>query len=89
MASSQEILAGIIGMMVFTFVDLVLYVISNAILGPLMAIVNQQHITPLLGMAENTYTIYLIWGFLFMFEIGCVLAFVYIIGRRQVSQVYI
>ena len=89
MASSQELLAGVIGVMVFTFVDMLLYVLSNAILGPLVAIVNQQHITPLLGMAENTYTIYLIWGFLFMFEIGCILAFIYIVGRRQVSQVYL
>ena len=89
MASSQELLAGVIGVMVFTFVDMLMYVLSNAILGPLVAIVNKQHITPLLGMAENTYTIYLIWGFLFMFEIGCILAFIYIVGRRQVSQVYI
>ena len=89
MASSQELLAGVIGVMVFTFVDMLLYVLSNAILGPLVAIVNQQHITPLLGMAENTYTIYLIWGFLGLFEIGCILAFIYIVGRRQVSQVYL
>jgi hypothetical protein len=86
MASSAEMLAGVMALLVFTFVDIILYVVSNAILGPLVAIVNGYHVTPLLGMADNTYTIYLIWAFLLLFEVMAILAFVYIVGRRQISQ---
>ena len=89
MASSQELLAGGIGLLVFTFVDLLMYVVGNAILGPIVALVNKAHITPLLGMSENTYTLYLLWGFLIFFELMAIFAFMYIIGRRQVSQEYL
>jgi len=74
------------GLLTFTFVDLILYMVSNAIMGPLVAIVNGFHVTPLLGMADNTYTMYLIWAFLLIFEIMAIIAFVYIVGRRQISQ---
>jgi hypothetical protein len=87
MASSGEMLAGVMGLLVFTFVDLLMYFLGNSILGPIVAIVNQQKITPLLGMADNTYTLYLLWGFLLLFEVMAILAFVYIVGRRQVSGV--
>jgi hypothetical protein len=87
MASSAEMLAGAKAILVFTFVDIILYVVSNAIMGPLIQIVNQFKITPLLGMADNTYTIYLIWAFLLLFEIMAIIAFVYIVARRQVSGV--
>lgn len=87
MASSLEMLSGIMALLTFTFVDLILYLIGNAILAPLVQIVNQFHITPLLGMAENSYTMYVLWAFLLLFEIMAIIAFVYIIGRRQASGV--
>jgi len=87
MASSAEMLAGVMGILVFTFVDLLMYFIGNAVLGPVVAIVNKQNITPLLGMMDNTYTLYLLWAFLLLFEIMAIIAFVYIVGRRQVSGV--
>ena len=87
MASSAEMLAGSMALLAFTFVDAALYLVGNAILGPLIKIVNEAHITPLLGMADNTYTIYLVWAFLLLFEIGAIIAFAYIAGRRQVSGV--
>ena len=90
MASSGEILGGAVALIIFTFVDMLLYLVGNAILGPLMQIVNQLHITPLLGMAENTYVVYLLWAFLLLFEVIAIISFVYILGRRQVStQEYI
>ena len=90
MASSGEILAGATALIVFTFVDMILYLIGNSILGPLVQIVNTFHVTPLLGMAENTYTLYLLWAFLLLFEVMAIISFAYIIGRRQVStQEYI
>ena len=87
MASSAEMLAGAMALIVFTFIDLLMYVLGNAILGPLVNIVNQFNITPLLGMAENTYTLYLLWAFLLLFEVMAIVAFAYIVGRRQISGV--
>lgn len=85
MASSAEMMAGAMGLLVCTFIDALLYVVGNAILGPLTAIVNSYHITPLLGMAENSYVPYILWAALLLFEIGAILSFVYIVGRRQLS----
>jgi hypothetical protein len=86
MASSAEMLAGAMGLLVCTFVDLLLYLVGNAILAPLTKLVNEAHITPLLGMAENTYVPYVLWAFLLLFEFGAIASFVYIVGRRQLSQ---
>ena len=87
MASSAEVMAGAMALMVCTIVDLLLYLVGNAILGPLVNIVNQFHITPLLGMSDNTYFIYTLWAFLLLFEIMAIVSFIYIVGRRQVSGV--
>jgi hypothetical protein len=85
MASSAEMLAGAMGLLVCTFVDLLLYLVGNSILGPLTKLVNEHHITPLLGMAENSYVPYILWAFLLLFELGAIMAFVYIVGRKQIS----
>jgi hypothetical protein len=85
MASSAEMLAGAMGLLVFTFVDAILYVISNAIMAPFIKIFNEYKITPLLGFSDNSYIPYLLWAFLLLFEICAIFAFVYIVGRRQVS----
>ena len=85
MASSAEMLAASMGILVFTFVDMLLYLVGNAILGPLTNLVNQFQITPLLGMAENTYIVYAFWAFLLLFEIGAIVAFVVVVGRKNVS----
>lgn len=85
MASSAEMLAGAMGLLICTFVDLLLYLVGNSILGPLVKLVNEHHITPLLGMAENSYFIYTLWAFLLLMEIGAIFSFVYIVGRRQLS----
>ena len=80
-------LAGGMALLVFSLIDVLLYIISNAILPLLVKIVDQTHITPLLGMADNTYVIYLIFGMLGLFEIAAVIAVMYIVGRRQISGV--
>ena len=85
MASSAEMLAGSMGLLVFTIVDAIIYLIGNAIYGPLIQIFNQQKITPLLGFSDASYIPYLLWAFLLMFEVMAIIAFVYIVGRRQVS----
>lgn len=87
MASTAEILAGAMALLVCTFVDLLLYYVGSAILGPIIQIINQFKITPLLGMSDNTYVIYVLWAFLLLFEIAAIIAFVFIVGRRQVSGV--
>ena len=88
MASSAEMLAGGMGLLVFTFVDIILYVVGSAIYGPLIKLFNEAKITPLLGFADSSYIPYLFWAFLLLFEIMAIVAFVYIVGRRQVSGVY-
>jgi hypothetical protein len=87
MASSAEMLAGSMALLVCTFVDILLYFVGNAILGPIIQLVNKWHISPLLGMSDNTYTLYVFWAFLLIFEIAAIVAFVYIVGRRQISGV--
>lgn len=87
MATAAEMLAGSMALLVCTFVDILLYLVGNAILGPLIQIVNTYHITPLLGMADNTYTLYVLWAFLLLFEVMAIIAFAYIVGRSQVSGV--
>ena len=88
MASSAEMLAGGLGLLVFTFVDAILYVVGSAIYGPLIKLFNEAKITPLLGFSDSSYIPYLFWAFLLLFEIMAIVAFVYIVGRRQVSGVY-
>lgn len=85
MASSAEMLAGAIALIVWTFIEYVLYIMGSAILGPLINIVNQFKITPLLGMSDNTYIFYIFYGMLAIFEIMAIIAFGYIVMRRQVS----
>ena len=87
MATAAEMLAGSMALLVCTFVDILLYLVGNAILGPLIQIVNTYQITPLLGMADNTYTLYVLWAFLLLFEVMAIIAFAYIVGRSQVSGV--
>lgn len=87
MATAAEMLAGSMALLVCTFVDILLYLVGNAILGLLIQIVNTYQITPLLGMADNTYTLYVLWAFLLLFEVMAIIAFAYIVGRRQVSGV--
>lgn len=88
MASSAEMLAGAVGLLVFTFVDIIMYVIGAAIYGPLIKLFNEAKITPLLGFQDSSYVPYLLWAFLLLFEIMAIWAFVYIVGRRQVSGVF-
>lgn len=85
MASSAEMLSASMGILIFTFIDLLLYLVGNSILGPLTNLVNQFQITPLLGMAENTYIVYAFWAFLLLFEIGAIAAFVFVVGRKSVG----
>lgn len=87
MASTSEVLAGAMALLICTFVDLLLYYMGSAILGPIVQIINQYKITPLLGMSDNTYVIYVLWAFLLLFEIAAIIAFAFIVGRRQVSGV--
>ena len=58
---------------------------GSAIIGPLINIVNQFKITPLLGMSDNSYIFYIFYGMLLIFEIMAIIAFGYIVMRRQVS----
>lgn len=85
MASSAEMLAGAIALIVWTFIEYVLYIMGSAIIGPLINIVNQFKITPLLGMSDNSYIFYIYYGALLIFEIMAIIAFGYIVMRRQVS----
>lgn len=85
MASSAEMLAGAIALIVWTFIEYVLYIMGSAIIGPLINIVNQFKITPLLGMSDNSYIFYIFYGMLLIFEIMAIIAFGYIVMRRQVS----
>ncbi len=85
MASSAEMLAGAIALIVWSFIEYVLYIMGSAILGPMINIVNQFKITPLLGMSDNSYIFYVYYGCLLIFEIMAIIAFGYIVMRRQVS----
>lgn len=87
MASTAEVLVGAMALLVCTFVDIVLYYVGSAILGPIINILNQYKITPLLGLSDNTYVVYVLWAFLLLFEIAAIIAFIFILGRRQVSGV--
>ena len=85
MASSAEMLAGAIALIVWSFIEYNLYIMGSAILGPLINIVNTFKITPLLGMSDNSYIFYVYFGVLLIFEIMAIIAFGYIVMRRQVS----
>ena len=78
-------LAASMGILICTFIDLLLYFIGNSILAPLVALVNTYKITPLLGMEQNSYVPYVLFAFLLIFEVMVIGAYVYVVGRRQIS----
>lgn len=87
MASSIEMLTAVIALLIWSFVEYVLYVLGSAILGVIIPIIDTFKITPLLGMSDNTYIFYIYFGFLLVFEIAAIIATGYVVMRKQVSGV--
>jgi len=88
MATSAEITVG--GILLFTniFADTVLYYIGDVLLAPLLDILSSWNIHPALkeSLWELTYISYLPFAMMLIFAILSIVAFVVILGRRQVSQ---
>ena len=85
MASSYEILAGGIAFVTFTIVDAMFYFVGNALLRPLIDIIDRTPISPLLQFGDISWVVYVIWAFLLIFEIIAGLSFVAIVARRQTN----
>ncbi len=84
MASSAEMLAGSLGLLVFTFCDLLLYLAANSIMAPFAQIFGMFKIDKL-SISEVGFVWYLPWVFLLLFELGAIMSFIYVVGRRQIS----
>lgn len=87
MATSAEITAG--GILLFTniFVDTVLYYVGDVLLAPLLDILSSWNVPPALkeSLWELTYISYLPFAMMLLFAIMSIIAFVFILARRQVS----
>ena len=91
MATSMEKFVAITALAVNTFAILVMYFVSNSILGPLVDIVDGLSSTypQVFPMADTTYLIGSIWTILFLFEVMCVIGFVVVVARRSVVDDYV
>ena len=85
MAGTYEILAGGIAFVTFTIVDILFLFVGNALLKPLIEIIDRTPISPLLEFGEISWVVYAIWAFLLIFEIIAALSFVAIVARRQTN----
>lgn len=74
-----------------TFCILVMYLVSNSILGPIVNIVDRlSTVYPqVFPVADTTYIIGSIWTILFLFEIMCVIGFIIVVSRRTVVDDYV
>lgn len=87
MATSAEITVAGIALLVNTFAIIVCFFVGNAVLGPLLDFASKFPIHPSLqaSMWETTYIYPTFFGMLLLFEIIVIIAFVYMLGRRQVT----
>ena len=85
MASSYEILAGGIAFVTFTIVDVLFYFVGNALLKPIIDIIDRTPISPLLQFGDVAWVVYAVWAFLLIFEVMAAVAFVAIVARRQTN----
>ena len=91
MATTQEKFIATTALAVNTFAILVMYFISNSILGPLVDIVDRlsSDYPQVFPLSDTTYIIGSTWAILFLFEIMCVIGFVVIVARRTVMEDYV
>ena len=91
MATTAEKFIASSALIINTFAILVMYFVSNSILGPLIDIVDRLSSTypQTFPMADTTYIIGSIWTVLFLFEIMCVIGFIVIVARRTVVDTYV
>lgn len=91
MATTMEKFVATTALAINTFAILVMYFISNSILGPLIDIIDRlsSNYPQVFPMSDTTYLIGSIWTILFLFEIMCVIGFVVVIGRRTVVDDYV
>jgi cephalosporin hydroxylase len=91
MATTQEKFIATTALATNTFAILVMFFVSNSILGPLVDIVDRlsSAYPQVFPMADTTYIIGSIWVVLFLFEIMCVIGFVVVVARRTVVDDYV
>ena len=87
MATSTEITVAGILLLTNTFIIIVMYFVSNAILGPILDFASKFPIHPALqeSMWETSYIYPVVFGILLIFEVIILISFVYMVGRRQVN----
>jgi len=87
MATTGEIMIGGLALLVNTFAIAVCFFVGNAVLGPLLYIVSMFPIAEPLKASfwEITYVFPAFFAFLLIFEVIIIIAFVYILARRQVN----
>ena len=91
MATTQEKFIATTALAVNTFAILVMFFVSNSILGPMVDIVDRlSSVYPqTFPLSDTTYLIGSIWTVLFLFEIMCVIGFVVVVARRTVTDDYV
>jgi hypothetical protein len=87
MATTAEIMAAGLVLLVNTFAIIVFFFVGNAIMGPILNVVAQFPIHPALqsSMWETSYIYPSFFGLLLVFEVISIIGFVYVLGRRQVT----
>lgn len=87
MATTVEVMAAGLILLVNTFAIIVSFFVGNAILGPILKVVSVFPIHPTLqsSMQEISYIPGSFFGLLLVFEVLSIVGFVYVLGRRQVT----
>ena len=81
--STYVVLAGGIAFVAFTIVDILFYFVGNALLKPLIEIIDRTPISFLSEIGAMPWVIYAIWAFLLIFESIAILSFVAIVARSR------
>jgi hypothetical protein len=91
MATTMEKFLATTALAINTFAILVMYFVSNSILGPIVDIVDRisGNYPQVFPVSDTTYIIGSIWTILFLFEIMCVIGFVVVVARRSVVDDYV
>jgi|WetSurMetagenome_2_1015567.scaffolds.fasta_scaffold504120_2 hypothetical protein len=83
MATTMEMITGAMFLLSALFVDAVMLVIGNAVLGILENIIITTHFSPLIGIENATSIPGILWGIIAVYNVAALIAFGYIVARRQ------
>lgn len=86
MASSIELLYGFLAAVAFSVFDAAMWYMGNAMFAPIVKLIDQTPMHPMLEFASVSWVIPFCWFILLLGELVVIAAFVIIAFRRQANE---